>query len=641
MHHVHRLIVLMVGSALLLPVLWLGAAETPAQPGRTPERPELAYLKQVNAWRPPEDPQLLFLLMAQYASAGRHLEGAAYLDDLRRRFDPQLTDLQRALYLTAVASLRAGGTSSVFLPRRIGWVRDTLAMLDEATRLSHGQAFITHWMSGVVRAQLPGFFGQRDAAEAELRWCLQHPDLLPHPGWLREVHFQLAALARERGNGAAAGIELAASGYADDTKHVTLTTPFAEDPLTGHTFASRRIRELVPNSVYLVSGYEFTEYYFIVSADHRELIAIDAGTRADVAREAHEALRARLGSLPPLTTVLVTHAHWDHVGGQRYFRSLSPTPRFIGRANYAEELDHDAMGDPQIAQQFFGKGFRLEDVLAYKPDVTIDRLTSLTIGGTRVDLIPTRGGETGDAMLIHLPDQRVLFVGDILMPYFGAPFVNEGSIEGMFEAIEQVSALKPRMLLHGHEPLTTVFDSTATLDELRLQLVWLRNEVLHEIAAGKERGAIQQANLVPPTLDRSSSAVHLAYLVMRENMINRLFQQNSGYWRNGLEGLEALTSADHGAALVDYLGLDEGRIAGGVERMMADGRHALAAQTLRWAQARIPDSPRLDALRREANLKLMEQYQAFNPFKFIVYAGQAGQALPPVPGAGEARSQHP
>jgi len=85
MRHVHRLIVPMAGSALLLTALMLGAAEVPAPAGRAPERPELAYLKQVNAWRPPADPQLLFLLMGQYANAGRQLEGAAYLDELRRR----------------------------------------------------------------------------------------------------------------------------------------------------------------------------------------------------------------------------------------------------------------------------------------------------------------------------------------------------------------------------------------------------------------------------------------------------------------------------------------------------------------------------------------------------------------------------
>ena len=632
MNRTYRLIVLMAGCAvLLLPMLLLGATETSSGGRPAPDRPELAYLKQVNEWRPPADPQLLFLLMGQYANAGRHLEGAAHLDELRRRFDPQLTDVQRALYLTAIASLRAGGASSVPLVRRIGWMRDTLAMLDEATRLTQGQAFITHWMSGVVRAQLPSYFGQRETAEAELRWCLQHADKLPDPGWLREVHFQLAILAQERGDAGAARSERTASGYTEGAKHVTFTTPFSEDRLGGHTFARRRIKELVPSTVYLVSGYEFTEYYFIVSADRRELIAIDAGTRADAASEAHEALRAKLGSLPPLTTVLVTHAHWDHVGGQRYFRSLDPAPRFIGRSNYAEELARDAMGDSRIAKQFFGDGFRLDDVLAYKPDATIDRPTELVIGGTRVQLIPTRGGETSDAMLIHLPEQHVLFVGDILMPYFGAPFVNEGSIDGMIEAIEQVSALKPRLLLHGHEPLTAVFNSTAMLEQLRVQLVWLRAEVLRQIAAGSERAAIQQANLMPPTLAETSSAVQVAYLVMRENMINRLFQQNSGYWRNGLEGLEALTSADHGAALVDYLGMDEERIARAVERMMADGRHALAAETLRSAQARLRNSPRLESLRREVDLKLMEQYQAFNPFKFIVYAAEAGEGLTPVP----------
>jgi hypothetical protein len=80
--------------------------------------------------------------------------------------------------------------------------------------------------------------------------------------------------------------------------------------------------------------------------------------------------------------------------------------------------------------------------------------------------------------------------------------------------------------------------------------------------------------------------------------------------------------------------LDDARIALAVERMMADGRHALAAQTLRWAQARLPGSPRLESLRREVHLKLMEEYQDFNPFKFIVYAAEAGQALPAVPAAG-------
>jgi glyoxylase-like metal-dependent hydrolase (beta-lactamase superfamily II) len=510
-------------------------------------------------------------------------------------------------------------------------------MMDEAARLTHGQAFITHWMSGVVRAQLPGFFGERASAEAELRWCVEHADRLPHPGWLREVHIQLARLARERGDASAAQVALAASRDAGRGKPIVLTTPFSESPISGHTFAARRVKELVPGTVYVVSGYEFTEYYFVISADRQQLIAIDAGSRADAAREALHALRETLGTLPPLTTVLVTHAHWDHVGGHRYFRSQVPAPRFIGRANYAEELAHDATGDASVARHFFGSGFRLEDVLAYKPDATIDAPTSLTIGGTRLELVPTQGGETGDAMLIHLPQERVLFVGDILMPYFGAPFVHEGSIDGMLAAIAQVSALRPRLLLHGHEPLTTLFESTDTLDDLSVQLAWLRDAAVREIGRGAERAAIQQRNLIPPTLSHSAPSVHLAYLVMRENMINRVFEQQSGYWQNGLQGLDALTNADRGDALVDYLDLGDAQIAHAAERMMADGRHELAAETLQWAQARLPGSERLATAHRQAYLKLMEQYQAYNPFKFIVYAAQAAEVVPPIPETAKAQ----
>lgn len=630
------LVALIFSTIVLFAATPVGHASASADAELDRIRPELAYLKLVNGWRPPADPQLVYLLMGQFANANRHAEGAAFFEQLRRRFDGQLSDAQRAMYLTAIGSLRIGHASQVALFKRYGWVRDTLQMLDEAKRLTHGEGFATRWMSGLVRAQLPSFFGERETALADLTWCLTHADRAPQPGWLREVHFHLALLQRQLGNVQEAQRQRSLSGYQADTKPAIFTTPFSGGAGAGHQFSARAVRELVPGTVYVLSGFEFTEYYFVVSADRRELIAIDAGTRPDAARDALQTLRALHPELPPLTTVFITHAHWDHVGGQRYFRGLKPAPRFIGRGNYADELALDARADPAILKQFFGEGFRLADVLTYKPDVVVDQPTELTIGGTRFSLRQTRGGETSDALLIHLPDHGVLFVGDILMPYLGAPFIEEGSPDGMLAGIDQVLALQPRLLLHGHEPLTRLFDSTAMLADLRVQLAWLRGQVAAGMAAGQTRVALQQANLVPPTLAKSPSSVHLAYLVLRENLINRLFDQDSGYWQNGLQGLDALSDADHGAVFVDYLALGESQILDATERMVADGRHELAAATLRWAQARLPASPRLCQVHELVYLKLMEKYQEFNPFKFILYAAQIGQATaqmpPPSPG---------
>src|SRR5262249_53685090 len=145
-------------------------------------------------------------------------------------------------------------------------------------------------------------------------WCVENVDKAPHPAWLREVYYQLARLAGADGDNTKSQEYLRRSGYTDLNKPIVLMTPFSEDVTSGHAFSPRRITEIVPGRVYALSGYEFTEYYFVVSRDGHELIGIDAGTRPDSAKGACEALQAYAPGLPPLTTVFITHAHWDHVG---------------------------------------------------------------------------------------------------------------------------------------------------------------------------------------------------------------------------------------------------------------------------------------------------------------------------------------
>lgn len=237
-------------------------------------------------------------------------------------------------------------------------------------------------------------------------------------------------LALARGERAQAEEYLQKSGYKDWNRPITLTTPFSEDAATGHTFAPRRIAAILPGRVYVLTGFEFTEYYFVVSENRRELIGIDAGTRPDSAKTAYEALRAQVPGLPPLTTIFITHAHWDHVGGHSYFEGLNPRPRFYARSNYQEELAREVDAPGTFDKQFFGERFNLENVRSFRPDVTIAARTELKIGGTRIELIPIRGGETRDAMFIHLPDEGVMFVGDFIMPYLGAPLWRKAISKG-------------------------------------------------------------------------------------------------------------------------------------------------------------------------------------------------------------------
>ena len=221
-----------------------------------------------------------------------------------------------------------------------------------------------NWIAGIVHAELPGQFDQRKAAKAELSWCLENAEKAPHAGWLREVyyHYHLGKLAVAEGEQAKAQDYLRRSGYKDFDRPITLITPFSEEVASGHAFVPQRISEIVPGRVYALSGFEFTEYYFVVSDDRQELIGIDAGTRPDSAKAAYEALRAYAPNLPELTTVFITHSHWDHIGGHKYFRGVNPRLHFYARDNYGEEIARAAAAPDVFGKQFFGERFNIDDV---------------------------------------------------------------------------------------------------------------------------------------------------------------------------------------------------------------------------------------------------------------------------------------
>jgi glyoxylase-like metal-dependent hydrolase (beta-lactamase superfamily II) len=617
-------------AVLLLIVVAVVILHSPDTRSAKLRSPELEYLKAVNSVAPPKDPELMFILMGEFASSNLQDEGADFFSARLKKFEPQLTTVQKSLYLGIIGLLRAQNASRVRLLNRYGYVKDTIAILDQAKQESGGQVFVVNWIAGVVHTELPGFFHEREAALEELTWCAGHADKAPHSAWLREVYFHLGKLALRDGDSAKANEYLRRSGYPDFDHPITLATPFSEDRASGHAFAPRRIVEVVPGRVYTLTGFEFTEYYFVVSKDRRQLIGIDAGTRPDFAKTAYEALQAYAPGPPPLTTVFITHAHWDHVGGHSYFRSLSSHPKFYGRANYQEEFAREFNAPEVFGKEFFGERFNTEDVRSYEPDVAIDGRTDLNIGGTKFELIPVRGGETHDAMLIYLPDEKVMFMGDVIMPYLGAPFAPEGDLDGLFDAIDVIVSRNPQYLLQGHEPLTRNFSSPLILSHLKTDLTWLQDRVLAAIRRGEDRAAIHDANLIPPDLLAKQPDAYQPYYILREHVIDRLYDQNVGYWQANLQGLSHPSRTDHAELLVDYLGVSEGQIVKAAERLSADGKYAMAAELLETAEPKFPDSDALKRAKRFAYLKLMEKNQNTDPFKFIIYSAKAGEQTPQI-----------
>ena len=145
------------------------------------------------------------------------------------------------------------------------------------------------------------------------------------------------------------------------------------------------------------------------------------------------------------------------------------------------------------------------------------------------------------------------------------------------------------------------------------------------IRRGDERAAIHEANLIPPDL-----LAHQPYYILREHVIDRIYDQHVGYWEANLRGLDHPGRMDRAEFLVDYLGLSKAQIVKAADRLDADGKYAMAADLLESAEVRFPGSDSIKRAKRFAYLKLMEKNQNTDPFKFIIYSAKIGEQTPQI-----------
>src|SRR5262249_61308922 len=114
--------------------------------------------------------------------------------------------------------------------------------------------------------------------------------------------------------------------------------------------------------------------------------------------------------------------------------------------------------------------------------------------------------------------------------------------------------------------------------------------VLTDIRRGDERAAIHESNLTPPDLLANQPDAYEPYYILREHVIDRIYDQNVGYWEANLQGLAHPGRANRAELLVDYLGLSEAHIVNAADRLSADGKYELAADLIESAETKIPGS---------------------------------------------------
>jgi glyoxylase-like metal-dependent hydrolase (beta-lactamase superfamily II) len=588
--------------AILL-LVGAGCSHSPPPPSLT-RNLALAELEQAVRLKNPSTVTIV-ALANQYLASGRDADAHAFFCER----STQVPD--RAAFRAFCGLFQVRMSPTVPLLKRRDWVKEGMAKLDDAARTDG----LSRYLRGVVAAELPEGFGRAQQATEDLQWVLAQQKAFPQ-GIRRAAYVGLAHAYRTLGKPEESQQALAEAGTRSSSP--PLVTDFSVNAHDGFRFTAPKLVEVAPG-IQVARGYDFADIAFIVTDD--QVVAIDAGTSE---ANAHAALEAfRKVSDKPLRTVIVTHSHWDHIGGLKAY--LGPDTQVIARSNFTDELEIANRGGAPF-RYFFGDNTpgRLE----LHPTRLIDKPESLTIGGTRFRLYPAHGGETADALLIELPDSEIVFVGDVFMPYLGAPFDSEGSVEGLMDAITLIRSLHPKMLIHGHTPLTENFTVKA-LEPLEIGLRAMHRDTLASIHDGLPLSDALARNLVPAELEPHPDVIP-AFLLMRENAIKRLYHQLTGYWKPDREGMEVFSAKEEASALDLVADGDPERLARAGKSLNERGDFAMALRIADLGLTAHPSTSSLVAVRTRALEGLRTKYQ-LSPFKFIVYSEAAGAQLAPPP----------
>lgn len=189
-----------------------------------------------------------------------------------------------------------------------------------------------------------------------------------------------------------------------------------------------------------------------------------------------------------IDTLVNTHANGDHTWGNQ----LVGGARIIASKQTAEEmmeLPPSVLESlPELAPQMgatgefmleiFGK-FDFAGIELTPPTETFDGTFELRVGDRDVQLLEVGPAHTRGDTLVFVPDDRVLFSGDILF-HGGHPIVWAGPISNWVEACDRILEMDVDVIVPGHGPLA---DKNA-IRELRSYFEYVEAEARKRFEAG-------------------------------------------------------------------------------------------------------------------------------------------------------------
>jgi alkyl sulfatase BDS1-like metallo-beta-lactamase superfamily hydrolase len=273
--------------------------------------------------------------------------------------------------------------------------------------------------------------------------------------------------------------------------------------------------------------------YLVTTADGDLLI--NAGTDFEAPEIKSRFSRVSKG---PLRMITFTQGHPDHVGGWSQF--TQPGVQTIAQANHPDVREYWRRLHPFYVRRImtlWGAFMDVETVAAALPpepvltDSFIDSHV-FELGDRRFELYSTPGGETTDALVVWMPEHRIVFIGNLMGPFFGH-VPNLYTLRGdkirsamtFIQSLDRVIELRPETLVNGHDVFSGADEVLTTMTKVRDATAYLRDRTIDGMNSGADLWTLMRDVTLPPELALPQVHGKVAWIV------RAIWEEHVGWFR--------------------------------------------------------------------------------------------------------------
>jgi alkyl sulfatase BDS1-like metallo-beta-lactamase superfamily hydrolase len=215
----------------------------------------------------------------------------------------------------------------------------------------------------------------------------------------------------------------------------------------------------------------------------------------------------------PLLKIILTQAHADHYGGVPTMRE--PTTQVIAQRNFAQTWHYfDELGpylkrrSAKLWSRTMNRGANPPPPPQVIPDIVVDDRHEFEQGGRKFEVFSTPGGESVDSLCVWLPNERIVFTGNLFGPVFLAmPNLvtirgdKPRSVQRYLNCLDVVRRLDADLLITGHgEPIKGASIIRTALDKMHAAVSYVNEQTIAGMNAGKDVFTLMREIALPDNL---------------------------------------------------------------------------------------------------------------------------------------------